>query len=256
MPAGGAEVEGGVVPDMAAQVFRRSPDSIILALARRQNGVVTHAQLIAEGLTRHQVGLRITDGRLQVLHRGVYLVGAIPSEHAYAQAALLALGSEALLSHFSAAKLWRLRDHPVTAHPWVTIPAAKRTERTRIEVRHADVGPVDRRRRYLMSLTSPPRTVLDCAAVLEDAYEVEALIAEAQFRRLANRSEMEINWLETRASAASQSSGRSSACRGDQDALDQRENELFFDSCAKWTSTATTQIRRCSDRSSTSSGLS
>ena len=41
-----------------------------------------------------------------------------------------------------------------------------------------------------MSLTSPPRTVLDCAAVIQDAYEVEALIAEAQFRRLANKDEL------------------------------------------------------------------
>jgi len=162
-----------------------------MALARRQNSVVTHAQLVMEGLTRHQIGHRITDGRLQVIHRGVYLVGAIPSEHAYAQAALLALGNEAILSHFSAAKLWKLREYSETAHPWVTIPASQRTERARIEVRHAEIAPVDRRRRYSMSLTSPPRTVLDLAGVVQDAYEVEALLAEAQFRRLANKDEME-----------------------------------------------------------------
>jgi hypothetical protein len=239
---------------MAAQVLRRSTDNIILTLARRQNGVVTHAQLIAQGLARHQIGLRITDGRLLVLHRGVYLVGAIPSEHAYAQAALLALGPEATLSHFSAAKLWKLRHHPETGHPWVTIPADKRTERTRIEVRHADVGPSDRRRRYLMSLTSPPRTVLDCAAVIQDAYEVEALIAEAQFRRLANKNEMEDQVARNPGKRGIAVVRKVLDLSGGPRRTRSKGERAFFDSCAKRESRDTRRTPRRSARSSTSFG--
>ena len=175
---------------MAAQVSCRSPDGLILALAKRQHGVVSHEQLIDAGLTRHQISLRISDGRLTPLYRGVYLVGAVASEHASAQAALLALGANAALSHFSAAKIWRLREYPRTAPPWVTIPASRRTSRSRIEVRHTDLAPGDVRTRHSLRVTSPPRTVLDCSAALGDPYEVEALVAEARFRRLASEAEI------------------------------------------------------------------
>lgn len=46
------------------------------------------------------------------------------------------------------------------------------------------------RLRHGMGVTSPPRTVLDMAAVLDDPYELEALVAEADFRGLAGEAEL------------------------------------------------------------------
>lgn len=155
---------------MHVQASTRLADQIIFDLARRQNGVVARWQLLPLGNTREQIAVRLEAGRLAELHRGVYLVGAVPSEHALSQAALLAFREGAVLSHFSAARLWSLLDHPQTAHPWVTLPTARRSARPRIETRCADLKPVDVRRRHSMPLTSPPRTVLDCASVMEDPY--------------------------------------------------------------------------------------
>lgn len=152
--------------------------------------MVARWQLIARGVTRHEIQGRLDAGALVQIHKGVYLVGAVPSEHAYPQAALLAYRNRGILSHWSAAAIWKLRDYPSTAHPWVTLPESDRSSRPGIQVRCVDLSPADVRHRHSMRLTSPPRTVLDCASTIEDAYEVESLIADAKFRRLASEIEM------------------------------------------------------------------
>ena len=124
------------------------------------------------------------------LHRGVYLVGAVPSEHALAQAALLALKGESALSCFTAAHIWKVRSYSPAAYPWVTVPADRRIERPRIHVVRADVTSEDLRTRLGMRVTSPPRTVLDCAALIDDDYEYEALVGEMKYRGLANEGEL------------------------------------------------------------------
>ncbi len=176
---------------MHVQPSARSPDRIIWRLASRQNGVVARWQLLPLGITREQIAVRLEAGRLIELHRGVYLVGAVPSEHALSQAALLATKGEASLSCFTAAHLWRARNYPATADPWVTVPAERRIERPRIQVVRADLASGDIRTRYGMRVTSPPRTVLDCAALIEDDYEYEALVGEMKYRGLASEQELE-----------------------------------------------------------------
>jgi very-short-patch-repair endonuclease len=120
----------------------------------------------------------------------VYLVGAVPSEHTYAQAALLALRGKGALSHFSAAGIWRLRAYPSLADPWVTANLAGGLARPKIHVRRAKLEPSEVRHYRGLPVTSPPRTVLDCAGVYDDASEFEALVAEARFRGLADEEEM------------------------------------------------------------------
>ncbi len=175
---------------MPARSTRILPDAVILALAKRQHGVVERQQLLESGLSRAQIESRIASGRLIPLHRGVYFVGAVPSEWAYSQAALLALGSRSVLSHRSAASIWDLWPYPSTAYPWVTIPHSVRLERPKIVVRRASLEPGDVRVRHRMRLTGPPRTVFDCASLLPDPYELEAVVAEAHFRRLASEVEL------------------------------------------------------------------
>jgi very-short-patch-repair endonuclease len=142
------------------------------------------------GVTRHEIATRLQAGRLTELHRGVYLVGAVPSEHTYAQAALLALKGKGTLSHFSATHIWRLRDYPSLADPWVTADLSGGLTRPRVHLHRAALEKVDVRHRHGLDVTSPPRTVLDCASLYTDVYEYEALVAEARFRGLADEDEM------------------------------------------------------------------
>jgi Transcriptional regulator, AbiEi antitoxin len=80
-----------------------SVDAAIGALAGRQHGVVSAAQLLALGLTRAAIEARVKTSRLYVVHRGVYAVGHRSlTAHSRDLAAVLACGPEALLSHRAA----------------------------------------------------------------------------------------------------------------------------------------------------------
>lgn len=124
------------------------------------------------------------------MHRGVYLVGALPPPLANEQAALLACGDTASISHWSAASFWRFRRYPAAAYPWVTVPKKRTLVRPRIVIRRSDVDPRDLRKRNGLVLTSPPRTVLDCSILFTDEYELEAFVAEANFTGLARFTEI------------------------------------------------------------------
>src|SRR3954471_21998028 len=81
------------------------------ALAARQHGVVSRAQLAALGLGAGAIKHRIGLGRLHPLYRGVYGVGHRSlRREAWWMAAVLAVGPDAVLSHRSAAALWGIRD--------------------------------------------------------------------------------------------------------------------------------------------------
>ena len=81
----------------------------VAALAGRQDGVVARAQLLAGGHTAAAIDHHVRTGRLLALHRGVYAVGhAAVGERGRMRAALLAAGPGAVLSHRTAAHLWRL----------------------------------------------------------------------------------------------------------------------------------------------------
>jgi very-short-patch-repair endonuclease len=188
-PGRGISIECGVVVAVQPQVLTRSADRIIATIASRQHGAVERGQLLRAGITAQEIATRLKDGRLRQIHRGVHLVGPIVGERTYEMAALLACGARAVLSHRSAAALWDLLPYPATAPVWVTIPPEQSARRSRIKVVRARVGPRDLRRRHRMTLTSPPRTVLDLAFLL-DAYELEAVVAEAHFRRLAREGEL------------------------------------------------------------------
>lgn len=172
------------------KVLGRRVDRAISELARKQHGVVARRQLMNAGLSSTEIGGRLRQGRLHQLHRGVYLVGhAVPPAHARDMAALLASGAHAILSHRSAAALWQLLPHPASARACVTVPHERRVARPRIEIHRAAVPRSDVRRRERMPLTSPPRTILDLAAALASE-DLEGLVAEASYRRLASEREL------------------------------------------------------------------
>lgn len=134
--------------------------------------------------------MRLQSRRLHEIHRGVYLVGhTVPPPLATEHAALLACGEWAILSHRSAANLWSLLSYPATGPVWITVPPERSAGRPRIKICRARLLPRDMRERHGLRLTSPPRTILDLSLLLDED-ELEHVVAEAQFRRLASDAEL------------------------------------------------------------------
>ena len=79
-------------------------------IARQQHGLITRAQLLELGYTRHAIRHRVSTGRLHPIHRGVFVVGRpeldMPGR---CMAAVLASGPESMVSHQTAAELWGVR---------------------------------------------------------------------------------------------------------------------------------------------------
>jgi Protein of unknown function (DUF559) len=174
--------EFAVEPEIGAQCRSRSVDAAIAAIAARQHGVIARIQLLRLGLGRRAIAHRIEQGRLHIVHRGVYAVGhARLTIQGRWMAAVLACGEGAVLSHRSAAMLWGIR----------------RTERVLIEVTGPRTGRsrpgIERHRAELpadevtvhngIPTTTVPRTLLDLAAVLPTRQLTRA-VNEAEVRRL------------------------------------------------------------------------
>ena len=76
-------------------------------LASAQHGVIARRQLLGLGFGRHAIQHRLKTGRLHLLSSGVYAVGRPGlTQHGRWMAAVLSCGTEAMLSHGSAAALW------------------------------------------------------------------------------------------------------------------------------------------------------
>jgi hypothetical protein len=85
----------------------RGVDVAIAAIAAKQGGNITRAQLLALGLDDKAIAYRVKIGRLYRVHRGVYAVGRPPrTPLERASAAILACGTGAAVSHSSAMALW------------------------------------------------------------------------------------------------------------------------------------------------------
>ena len=151
--------------------------------------MVARWQLVAAGVTRHQIARRLCSGFLVEIHRGVYLVGVVPSAHAHEMGALLACGPTAVLSHRSAAALWGLHRYPASAPVHVTVPPGRSVTRPRIQVHRAAISRGDVRLREGIRVSSPPRTILELAADV-DLVLLEFVVAEASYRRLATDAEL------------------------------------------------------------------
>ena len=141
------------------------PDAEIAALAARQHGVVSRAQLTALGLGRGAIASRIRRRLLHRLHPQVYAVGHRKlSQQGIWLAAVLAGGAGAALSHWSAANLQRLRGSggPLSH---VTIPS-RRARRPEIAFHYAQLSSDEVTEQDGIPVTVPARTILDLAPSL------------------------------------------------------------------------------------------
>lgn len=177
---------------MSGKSRPQSADAIIGALADLQHGAVARWQLLARGLSRDQIDLRIADGRLRPVHRGVYLVGHLATAPlAYEASAVLAFRSGATISHRSAAKLHGILAWPPRAACWVTTPRGD-SDRPGLIVRKATLEPCDVTSIERIPLTTAARTILDCAAILPAAEDdrLEQMCTEAHAKGLAKAPDL------------------------------------------------------------------
>jgi very-short-patch-repair endonuclease len=158
------------------------------ALAARQHGVVTSAQLQTLGFTRDEIAHRLACGRLVRLHRGVYAVGhAAVSQRGRELAAVLACGPGAVLSHRSAAGLWGFGP-TWRGEPEVTVTRRRRA-RVGLRLRHTgELAACDMTRRVGIAVTALARTLVDLAAILTAA-RLERAIGEAELLRLVTEDD-------------------------------------------------------------------
>jgi hypothetical protein len=145
----------------------------LAGLIEFQLGIVSAAQALAGGVNEELIRSRVRAGAWQRVHRGVYATfSGDLSRDAQLWAAVLSAGRGAVLSHRSAAELYRLTDEP-SAVTHVTVPAERRVL--------APAGVVIHRSSRLAQAThpslAPPRTrledtildMVDSAQTVEDA---------------------------------------------------------------------------------------
>jgi hypothetical protein len=166
---------------MRGQIQEDPVDGAIADLARRQHGVVGHAQLVALGLGQDAIDCRVRRRRLHRVHRGVYAVGHLGlTRNGRFMAAVLACGDGAALSHFSAAVLWAILDDRGQC---IHVTAEKQRRCRGIVVHHAPLDG-ERVRRQGIVVTTPARTIVDLADVVTRRRTLERAIDEAEFLRL------------------------------------------------------------------------
>ncbi len=143
----------------------RDDSRAIAGLAARQNGNVTHRQLVDAGLSRDEIVWRCEAGWLIRRHTGVFALGHVPAaRESVWHAAVLALGAGAVLSYTSAAALWALVRG--TAIIEVTVPTqAGHVKRDGIVVHRQRLPDEHVTIHRGIPVTTPIRTLLDYGAV-------------------------------------------------------------------------------------------
>ena len=171
---------------MHREPHSRRVDRGIAALAARQHGVVARWQLLDLGVTAEQVRLRLSNGRLHEVHRGVYLVGhRVAPQYARESAAVLAARREGTLAGRTATALWGLAPYPPGGDVCLIIPPGRELRRKGIEVRRAILNRADIRRVHRLPVTGPTRTIMDVAAAI--ALEAGRRGVGARARRASGR---------------------------------------------------------------------
>jgi hypothetical protein len=148
---------------------------------RRQAGVISRTQALAEGLTRHGLEERLASGRWQRLQRGVYAAhSGRPGRAAVMWAAVLSARPGAVLCHQSAAELYGLLDPREGRAVHVMLPRGRSASPMKGVVIHYSRRAVLARHPVL----EPPRTrledtVLDLAEAAARAERATGWILEA-----------------------------------------------------------------------------
>lgn len=175
-----------------------SRDERIARVAELQRGHITRDQLRDTGITDSATTRLINAGRLVRVHQSVYAVRpAIVVALASETAALLSCGPNALLSHGSAAALWKLCN-PVAGPVELTISRRRHRHTSGIRAHRAvQLLPRDVRVEKGLPVTSPARTLLDRASTLsvkelerelDEALVVSRIVRPAEIEEIVARA--------------------------------------------------------------------
>jgi very-short-patch-repair endonuclease len=166
-------------------------ESCVQRLADRQHGLVTYAQLRAIGLSDGAIVRRLALGRLHRVHQGVYVVGRRElSREGVFLAAVLAVGDDAVLSHFAAAAFWECwkgRTLPVD----VTVP---RRLRPRPGIRPHGVDELPATAWTIergIRVTTPARMIRDLAGTMYSERAFKRVVHEALAREIVDLSSLQ-----------------------------------------------------------------
>lgn len=140
--------------------------AIVSRIACRQRGLVTRRQLLGAGAHPDAIAAARRSGRLVTVARAVYLVAGAPLDaDTRLLATVLSAGSGAMLSHRSAAWLWRLVDRCPTHHE-ISVPRGRRPRTPSLVVHEStDLDVVVPGTIRGLPVTDVGRTVLDCGGL-------------------------------------------------------------------------------------------
>lgn len=138
-------------------------DEIVAAFAKKQEGLLTRAQARMCGLGDDAVEWRVATGRWQVFRRGVYAIAGVPPSDRQAVLAACLAGGDVIACGLTAARLWGL-DLPcpdviqVVGAPVRLVGVQSHQSSTLVAADRARLGAIP--------LTSPARTLVDCAGTV------------------------------------------------------------------------------------------
>ncbi len=161
-------------------------ESSIHKVAARRRDLITRRELEAIGLSSAAITRRVATGRLHRKHHGVYSIGRsdLPLEGELLAAAL-AIGEDAVLSHFAAAVLWGFWTNHPSGPVDVTVPRRVRS-RKRIRVHVAPTPRADIARCRGLPVTTAARTLVDLTPVIRSGNALRRTVHEAESMRLVN----------------------------------------------------------------------
>ena len=159
-------------------------DVAVARLAARQHGVVSVGELIGCGLTHDAISVRVANGRLHPMHRGVYAVGhANPTRDGWFLAAVKACGVGAALCLWSSAAVqsiitWEGR------YPDVLVKGESAPQHERINGHRSSYLPAEHITMVRgIPTTTAERTLLDLAAVMPE-HRLRRAVRQSQFLKL------------------------------------------------------------------------
>jgi very-short-patch-repair endonuclease len=147
------------------------------AWMRAHDGVVSRAQIRRLGISSSALGRLVGSGSLTRVGTGVFTDPSRPANpKTDLRASLLAAGRGAVVSHRSAAWLWKLVD-AAPRPPSITVPHGRHLDRTLTTIHYTRNPPIHRSQEGF-PVTDPARTLVDLAATVSGK-PLDALIDRA-----------------------------------------------------------------------------
>jgi Transcriptional regulator, AbiEi antitoxin len=142
-----------------------TPDALVDRIAAGHYGLISREQARRCGLTPRQIEHRLRIGRWVAVCRGVYRTAtAQPTWQQLALAACLAGPPETVTSHLTGAAVHGLGQPP--SEPYVIVPPGTSGRRVPGRVHRSALTPLDRLVVAGIPVTSPARTLVDCAGLV------------------------------------------------------------------------------------------